>query len=221
MLKRHLFIWSVFVVILGTLLSATDTNAQPLASDSRHMSFDFDWRFHKGDVSDAKNPDFQDKTWRKLQLPHDWSIEGPFDKDIKNGRRCAFLPGGIGWYRKNFTVPQELEGKKISIQFDGIYFQSDVYLNGHHIGFQPYGYVSFAYDLTPYLNYEGDNVLAVRVDHSNSPTSRWYSGSGIYRHVWLIVTDPLHIAHWGTYITTPKITSQMATVNVQTKSKSE
>ena len=102
MLKRHLFIWSVFVVILGTLLSATDTNAQPLASDSRHMSFDFDWRFHKGDVSDAKNPDFQDKTWRKLQLPHDWSIEGPFDKDIKNGRRCAFLPGGIGLVSQEF-----------------------------------------------------------------------------------------------------------------------
>jgi beta-galactosidase len=183
---------------------------------ARKIKFDFDWLFFKGDDPTAAQFKFSDAGWRQLNLPHDWSIEGPFDKDMKNGARMGFLPGGIGWYRKHFTVPAEWKGKKVSIQFDGVYHQSDVYLNGRHLGFRPYGYVSFEYDLSPFLKPGEENVLAVRVDHSNSPSSRWYSGSGIYRHVWLSVTNPLHVAHWGTYVTTPAVSEKVATVRART-----
>jgi beta-galactosidase len=128
----------------------------------------------------------------------------------------GFLQGGIGWYRKTFTVPDDYKNKTVKIQFDGVYHRCDVYVNGKHVGFHPYGYIGFEYNLTPYLNFEGKNTLSVRVNHSNSPSSRWYSGSGIYRHAWLTVTNPIQVATWGTYVTTPRISKAFADVKIET-----
>jgi beta-galactosidase len=185
-------------------------------------NFDFGWRFDKGDLPNAAQPDFDDSAWRKLDLPHDWSIEGPFDPSAPAGGAGANLPTGIGWYRKHFLVPDSLRGQKISITFDGVYMNSDVYLNGHLLGHWPYGYTTFQYDLTPYLNYGVQpNVVAVRVDDSLQPASRWYAGAGIYRNVWLTTTGPLHIATWGVYVTTPKVSPDSSTVWVRTQVKNE
>ena len=181
--------------------------------------FDFDWKFNLGDVEESSVSGYNDVYWEKIQLPHDWSIALPFDSAMTNGRQMGFLPGGISWYRKTFDIPIAYKGKKVYIHFDGVYHQSDVYINGKHLGFYPYGYIDFEYDLTPYLNYGGKNTVAVRVDHSNYPSSRWYSGSGIYRHVWFIVTDPVHIPSHGTYVTTPVITKESADVKIVTTIK--
>ncbi|KAA6299829.1 MAG: Beta-galactosidase BoGH2A, partial [Candidatus Ordinivivax streblomastigis] len=161
-------------------------------------NFDFGWKFYPGDEQDAKNTSFNDASWREIQLPHDFSIEQEL-KDEKRLGANGFFPGGIGWYRKTFILPKGYAGKKAYICFDGVYHRSDVWLNGQHLGFRPYGYVSFEYDLTPFLIPGGNNVLSVRVDHSNASSSRWYSGSGIYRHVNLKAVDPVHVDLWGTY----------------------
>ena len=175
-------------------------------------SFDFGWRFLKGDAPGADQPAFADTTWRKLTLPHDWSIEGPHGENESTAGPGGYLPTGVGWYRKAFTVPEGSRGRKWSVEFDGVYMNSEVWINGHLLGRWPYGYTSFAYDLTPYLNF-GDkpNVLAVRVDNSAQPNSRWYSGSGIYRHTWITMTDSLRVAHWGTYVTTPRVSTDAFT----------
>lgn len=180
--------------------------------------FDFEWRFIKNDITDAEKVGFDDSDWCQTDIPHDWSIEGPFSEENPSGPRGGYLPAGIGWYRKKFKIPTENEGKRVFIKFDGVYMNSDVWLNGHKLGNRPYGYISFSYDLTPYLNYgDQENVLTVRVDNSAQPGSRWYSGSGIYRHVWLIITEQLHVAENGTYITTPAISESEATINIKTK----
>ncbi|MEQ8474273.1 MAG: glycoside hydrolase family 2 TIM barrel-domain containing protein [Marinoscillum sp.] len=183
-------------------------------------NFDFDWKFFLGDSSEAEKPEFDDSNWQKVQLPHDWSIKQPVSKENAGKGWMAgamgYFPGSFGWYRKGFQLPKSDEGKKVVIQFDGVYHQSDVYVNGKHLGFHPYGYTTFEYDLTPYLNYGRENTIAVRVDHSDAPSSRWYSGSGIYRHVWLKVTYPVHVAPWGTYITTSEISSNEAMVRIAT-----
>ncbi len=183
-----------------------------------HESFDLGWRFYRGDANGAGQAGFDDAAWRKLGLPHDWSIEGLYDEKASTGGSGGYLPAGVGWYRKHFIVPESLRGRQISVEFDGVYMNSDVWINGQHLGRWPYGYTSFSYDLTPHLRF-GDqpNVLAVRVDNSPQPGSRWYSGSGIYRHVWITITDPLHIAHWGTYITTPSVSAESATVRIRTR----
>ena len=182
----------------------------------KHDSFDFDWLFHLGDIAGAYQPGFDDREWRKLDVPHDWSIEQQFVNDRKLSAH-GFLPGGIGWYRKHFFVPRRDKDKMLYIQFDGVYHQSDIYINGHHLGFRPNGYVSFEYDLTPYIKFGEENIIAVRADHGELPSSRWYSGSGIYRHVWLKTVDRLHVDLWGTYITTPEITPTSATVQIETR----
>ena len=180
--------------------------------------FDKNWNFHLGDVPGAEQMATPDSGWRKLNLPHDWSIEGKFSKDNPASPEGGALPGGIGWYRKSFSVPFADKNKNIYIDFDGVYQKSDVWINGHHLGFRPNGYISFRYNLTPYLNYGKElNVIAVKVDNSVQPNSRWYSGSGIYRNVWLVTTAKTAIDHWGTYVTTPKITSQMASVNLKVR----
>jgi beta-galactosidase len=185
-------------------------------------SFDRGWRFQRGDAPGAEQPGFDDAAWRRLDLPHDWSIEGPYDEQAATGGAGGYLPTGIGWYRKHFTVPAGLRGRRVTVEFDGVYQHSDVWLNGHHLGFWPYGYTSFAYDLTPFLNYgAGPNVLAVRVDNSAQPNSRWYSGSGIDRHVWVTVTDPLHLAEWGTYVTTPEVSPAWAVVRICTRVRND
>ncbi len=188
----------------------------------RKSRFDFDWRFTRGDVSNGEAADLDDAHWEAIDLPHDWSIEGPFRETDPSGPGEAFLPCGVGWYRKSFTLPESVAGKHVEIEFDGVYMNSDVWINGHHLGKRPYGYISFAYDMTPYLHFGKErNILAVQVDNSLQPNSRWYSGSGIYRHVWLTVVEPLHVDHWGTYVRTPRVSAEAATVEIGTRIKNE
>src|SRR5215213_9994976 len=184
----------------------------------KKVSFHQDWRFHLGDVSSAQDTGFNDSQWRKLNLPHDWSIEGEFSETAPSGTGGGALPGGLGWYRKTFTIPATATAKQIFIEFDGVYRNSEVWINGHYLGKRPYGYSTFEYELTPYLVYGAKpNVIAVKVDNSQQPNSRWYSGSGIYRNVWLTTLDPVHVEHWGTYVTAPEVNEQSASVVIQTK----
>lgn len=187
----------------------------------RKQLFDYDWKFFLGDASEAKANDFNDSGWRKLDLPHDWSIEGKVNaKNLTKGAG-GYFPSGIGWYRKTFQAPDAWKAKKTAVYFEGVYMNSEVFINGKSLGVHPYGYTSFSYDLTPYLNFGKENVIAVRVDNSQQVNSRWYSGSGIYRHVWMITSDPVHVAHWGIDISTPEVSSKKATVLVKTKVKNE
>jgi len=183
---------------------------------------DFDWRFFKGDTPGAEKADFNDGDWRKLDIPHDWSIEGPFGEKEPTGGKGGYVPTGIGWYRKHFRLPDSYKGKQITIEFDGVYENSEVWVNGHYLGKRPFGYISFYYDITPHLNFGGsENVVAVKVHNSHQSNSRWYSGSGIYRHVWLLVTGDIHIAHWGTFVTTPKVSQMSLLVRVKTIVRNE
>ncbi len=162
----------------------------------------------------AMQPGFDDSKWRQVNVPHDWSIEGPFSPD--NGSGNGYAPGGIGWYRKHFKMQMADQGKIVSLELDGVYDNSEVWLNGFRVGGRPNGFLGYTCDLTALLNFGAtENVLAVRVDHSRSADSRWYTGSGIYRNVRLCVTDPLHLAHWGTYVTTPKAEADAAIVRVE------
>ncbi len=200
---------AVFMLCLGVEAAAQGTGRQ-------RLSMDPEWRFTLGDPAGAERPAFDDRAWRRLDLPHDWSIEGTMRRDAPGGGQFAFLPGGIGWYRKAFRMPTDARGLEARLEFDGVYMNSDVWINGVHLGKRPYGYVSFAYDISRHL-VPGVNVVAVRVDNSSQPNSRWYSGSGIYRHVWLALYDSLHVAHWGTYVTTPSADSVRADVVVRTQ----
>lgn len=197
------------------LMLVVNACANADASAPRSANFDEGWKFNLGDSAAYSQPDFNDSSWRSLNLPHDWAIEGDFSKENPSGTGGGALPGGIGWYRKTFTVPGYKEGEKVYIDFDGAYMNTTVYINGHELGTRPYGYASFSYDITPWLK-EGDNVIAVKVDNSDQPNSRWYSGCGIYRHVWLRKLDAIHVAQWGTYVTSSDITPDSATVNIAT-----
>jgi beta-galactosidase len=186
------------------------------------MSFNTDWVFAKVDHHGAEKPSFTDSDWTDVVLPHDWSIEGPFEENQPSGPRGGYAPGGIGWYRKRFVLPMDASNQNVFIQFDGIYMNSDVWINGHHLGNYVYGYTSFEYDLTPYLNKAGEeNILAVRVDNSIQPGSRWYSGSGIYRPVRLVITSPLYVPQWGTFVTTPQVSATHAVVHIRTDVKND
>lgn len=199
-------ILAVFFTVVSLQLAA-----QPVV----RQNFDANWKFHLGDIRNAEAVAFSDDTWRSLDLPHDWSIEGDFKPDNPSGHPGGLLPGGIGWYRKNIAV-DEIHGRKFFITFDGVYKNSTVYLNGHPLGTRPYGYATFEYDLTPFMQ-KGNNVIAVRVDNSRQPDSRWYTGAGIYRHVWLRTTSPIYVGQWETFVTTPKVSRQAATVQVSTE----
>jgi beta-galactosidase len=179
-------------------------------------SFDFGWRFAKDDASGAEQPAFKDADWRALDLPHDWSIEGSVDEHAPSGGPGGYLPAGIGWYRKKFNVPAAHRGKVVTLEFDGVYQNSDVWINGHHLGHRPYGYIPFVYELTDHLNFGGENVVSVRVDNSKQTNCRWYSGSGIYRHTWLHVLNPVHVSQWGTFVSCSRIGADAATVEVRT-----
>ncbi|MBR6980101.1 MAG: DUF4982 domain-containing protein [Prevotella sp.] len=180
------------------------------AGARERVCFDSDWLFCLVDSAQMASVNYNDAKWRKLDLPHDWAIEGDFMPSNPSGAGGGALPGGVGWYRKHFTVEK---ADKYFIEFDGVYMNAAVYINGHLLGKRPYGYSSFEYDLTPFLNWGGDNVMAVRVDNSDQPNSRWYSGCGIYRHVWLTATANLHVAHWGVQVKT-KASGEVA-VNVE------
>jgi len=180
-------------------------------------SFNKDWKFFLGDVKEAFNEDFNDAGWRSLQLPHDWSIELPFDSTSPTGTGGGALRGGIGWYRKTFSLPAASKGKNIFIDFDGVYCNSEVFVNGHSLGLRPNGFISFRYDLTPYVKFGNQsNTIAVKVDNGQQPNSRWYSGSGIYRNVWLTTVGAVYVDHWGTSITTPVVSAGSASVNIKT-----
>jgi beta-galactosidase len=188
--------------------------------------FDFGWKFHRGDMQGAELPEFDDASWKSVDLPHDYSIEdlpgadSPFDASHPDGIDAGFLTNGTAWYRKSFMVPDKLESKEISILFDGVYMNADVWLNGEHLGNHPYGYTAFGYDISDLLRYGEKNVIAIEVKNEGE-NSRWYSGSGIYRHVYIRITEPVHIARWGTGITTPVIHDSEATVIVSNTIENE
>jgi beta-galactosidase len=219
MTKKNIFITGIFIISLFSA-SCVDNTTSGNAPRQKEK-FDFDWRFSKGDFPEASEADFDDSKWQQIDVPHDWSILDTFSKDNPTGRPGGFASGGIGWYRKNFTVTKKDASTKVSIEFGGVYENSEVWINGHFLGKRPFGYISFNYDLSPYLNYDGENILAVRVDNSKQPNARWYTGSGIYRHVWLITTDKLHIARHGVYATTKSITKDAAVVELKTNIENE
>lgn len=176
--------------------------AQSLSARDR-QSFDKGWLFTLADSAGMSKSDYSDRHWRSLNLPHDWAIEGDFSPSNPSGASGGALPGGVGWYRKHFSVNPKEKYDRFTITFDGVYMNSTVYINGHKLGTRPYGYSTFEYDLTPYINKKGDNVIAVKVDNSDQPNSRWYSGCGIYRHVWLTKTmKSAYIPQWGQYVAT-------------------
>jgi beta-galactosidase len=200
---------------LSPSASAAPASAVQISGE-RRINFDADWRFFKGEADGAEQSTFDDLHWTALRLPHDWAIDGPFDPNL-NPHEGALRSFGIGWYRKAFTLPETAKGRQFSIEFDGAMSNSRVWINGHELGHRPYGYISFAYDMTPYLNFGAkENVLSVRLTPEEN-SSRWYAGAGIYRNVWLTVTAPVHVAHWGTFVTTPKITDEKAAVSVKTE----
>ena len=204
------------ILIILFALSATSLSAREV------VNFNKDWKFCLNIEADNNPaaPEFDDSGWRTLDVPHDWAIEGDFDEHNPSGTGGGALPGGIGWYRKTFKVSKKDKGQVFSIEFDGVYMNSSVYINGHLLGTRPYGYISFSYDLTPYINWKGENVIAVKVDNSDQPNSRWYSGCGIYRDVRIVVTHPVHVGQWGTYITT-EITDQYTIANVDVTIENE
>jgi beta-galactosidase len=202
----------------AALLSAADQSSAQSPSNAPRTrdSFDLAWKFQRGDYPGAQEPGFSDAGWRSLDLPHDWSIEGPYSADEK---AQGSLPTGIAWYRKRFRAPAPAAGRTVTLEFDGVYQNSEVWINGHYLGKRPYGYISFCYDLTPHLLAE--NVVAVKVDNSRQPNCRWYSGSGIYRHTWLLSTNQLHVAYWGTFVTFPRVAKDNATVQIKTRVRND
>ncbi|HYF69605.1 MAG TPA: glycoside hydrolase family 2 TIM barrel-domain containing protein [Ohtaekwangia sp.] len=202
-MKRTIFLIAFFTVFYSRINS--------FAQDSRGELFNSGWRFHKGDVKDGEKTSLNDKSWRSVQLPHDWSIEGPFSNEWASG--TGYLPGGIGWYRKSFTIPAAQKNKQLYLYFDGVYKNSEVWINGKYLGKRPNGYASFYYDITPHIKKE-NNVIAVKVDHTDFADSRWYTGSGINRNVYLIATAPVHFKIWGVAFVTPSVTQGEASVVV-------
>ncbi|MEO6285381.1 MAG: glycoside hydrolase family 2 TIM barrel-domain containing protein [Dyadobacter sp.] len=224
-MKRYIFI--IGIIAFGLVTNSFGKDLSKPIVPGRMISFDADWKFKKGKDLDAKGFDFNDANWRKLDVPHDWSIEdltnspsdstiGPFYKGAIGKNATAFTVGGTAWYRKSFVLDKSAFGKNVFIQFDGVYMNADVWINGHHLGNHPSGYTSFSYDLTQFLNpADKPNVIAVRVKNEGD-NSRWYTGSGIYRHVWLSVVSPAHIQNWGVNIISDKVSKQSAEIHVTT-----
>lgn len=202
------------------MLNVSCTFGDP--SPRERQLLNYDWKFHRGDQAGAENRAFDDSAWRKLDLPHDWSIEPDpgsenagsntiFDQRFPNG--SGSLPGGIGWYRKDLDITVQ-EDARYFLEFEGVFMNSDVWINGVHLGRRPYGYIGFEYDLTPHLKARGKNTVAVRVN-VEQPCSRFFTGAGIYRHVWLNITRPVRVAHWGVHVSTPKVTDDSAEVRAE------
>ncbi|MDD4970333.1 MAG: glycoside hydrolase family 2 TIM barrel-domain containing protein [Paludibacter sp.] len=209
-----LLLTSLFII---SSYASEPTPASDVFNGGRGIRFNDNWKFHLGEVTGANNSAFNDAAWRQLSLPHDWSIEFPFNKSSAAGGGGGYLDGGIGWYRKSFALPQYYSGKRITIQFEGVYMNSTVWINGHLLGTRPYGYSTFEYDLTPYINTgTSPNVIAVKADNTQ-PNSRWYSGSGIYRNVWITVTDQVHVAYCGTFVTTSSVSTTAADITATSK----
>ena len=202
-----------FICLVLVLCGLTSIQAR------QRQNFDADWLFVLGDSTQMSQVDYNDGYWRRLNVPHDWAREGDFFVGNPSGAGGGALPGGIGWYRKHFEVKsEEVKREKFFLEFDGVYMNSTVYVNGQKVGFRPYGYSSFEYDITPYIK-QGENVVAVRVDNSDQPNSRWYSGCGIYRHVWLTKTHPIHVKHWGVFVHDGKVEVEEVEYENPTKQK--
>jgi len=204
------------VTLTASFAQGTTSTMVQAYDGARGASFDDGWKFYRGDPSGAQQTSYSDSSWRSLSVPHDWSVELNFNQSSASGAGGGYLDGGVGWYRKTFTLDSSYAGKQILIGFDGVYMNSQVWINGTSLGTRPYGYTTFQYDLTPYVKTDGStNVLAVRVNN-NQPNSRWYSGSGIYRNVWLTTLNPVHVAYNGAYITTPTVNASSGSVSVAT-----
>ncbi len=201
------------VLLLAVQCACTTKNVR------EKINFNSDWKFTLANEDNSQKPEFDDSGWRTVDLPHDWSIEGEFSEKNPATPGGGALPGGTGWYRKTFKVDRQSRDKLYYIEFDGVYRNSEVWINGHFLGKRPYGYSSFRYEISKFLNHTGDNIIAVKVDNSKQPNSRWYSGSGIYRNVWLVITEKIAIDHWGTFITTPQVSDKSALVNIKMKIK--
>jgi hypothetical protein len=201
----------ILPLLIIMLLNVNRVSGQ--STDREVKNFNFEWKFFKGDVSNGQDPGLNDSEWRKLDLPHDWSIEANFDKSYASS--TGYLPGGIGWYRKSFFIPANEINRKVFISFDGIYNNSEVWINGTLLGKRPNGYISFQYDMTPYIKPGKENLIAVRVDHSKFADSRWYTGSGIYRDVKLVFTSPVHIKQWGISAVAKNVTVDKATLDIE------
>jgi len=206
-MKTKIMLTGLLALLLFVPLSAQQ---KPQTSN-----IDSDWSFYLGDTAGAEKPAFNDVSWRKLNLPHDWSIEGEYSQANPTGRGGGYLPAGIGWYRKSLVIPSSESGKRIFITFDGVMSNSQVWVNGQLLGKRPYGYVPFSYDLTGKVTFNKANIIVVRVDNSLQPASRWYAGAGIYRHVRLDCLNPVHLDQWGVFITTPQVSPEKATANIQ------
>jgi len=192
------------------LFSCLSAFSQISFGDSKKINDN--WKFNLQDTPDAQKQAYDDSKWQSVNVPHDWSVKGQLSPTLAS---CTgFLPGGIGWYRKSVTIPQSKTGEKVYLYFEGVYNRSEVFINGHSLGKRPNGYISFAYDATPYVKYGGENTISVRVDHSQSADSRWYTGSGIYRDVWLVYSNPVHIAQWGVYAY-PEVKKGTGILNVE------
>ena len=201
----------ILLLILVNIVLLADAQVRSV------IDFNNGWKFFLGNDSNAVSINYNDAKWRMLNLPHDWSIEGSFSETHPATNQGGSLPGGVGWYRKTFTLPATAKNKNVFIEFDGIYQNSEVWINGQYLGKRPNGYISFQYDLTAYIKSSQKNVIVVKVDNSQQPNSRWYTGSGIYRNVRLVTTNKIAIAHWGSFITTPKVNQNEALINVQTE----
>lgn len=211
-------IYRVLIFAFFILTSAVKAQQGRTVSD-----FNKSWKFFQGDIQGtaAIAKTYDDKQWRLLDLPHDWGIEGEFGKANPAGAGGGALPGGMGWYRKIFSVPASSRGKYTAIDFDGVYRNSEVWINGHYLGKRPNGYIAFRYDLSPFLLFGKENVIAVKVDNSKQPNARWYTGSGIYREVKLVTLNPAHIAQWGVFVTTPEANETLAKVKIEVKLNDE
>jgi len=205
------------LLIFAALLLVTAIQAKP--QFGRDILFNDNWRFKLSDVKDGALASLDDSRWRQLNLPHDWSVEGVYSPDKASA--TGYLPGGVGWYRKTFSVSASEKGNKVYIYFEGMYNHSEVFINGNSVGKRPNGYISFMYDLTPYIKFGQENLVSVRVDHSQDADSRWYTGSGIYRNTYLVYASPVHLDLWGVYLKATSVTNKKADVSVETTINNE
>lgn len=208
---KHTIIF--FLVFLLLSCSTKESKFEKDLPFERKISINKAWRFHLGELSDTGNYIFDDASWRVVDLPHDWAIEGPFSAEFASG--TGYLPGGIGWYQKRLMIPDYKEGKRYSLMFDGVYQKAETWVNGNYLGIRPYGYSSFYYDITKYIRPDSANVITVKLDHSIVSDSRWYTGNGIYRNVWLITTNSIFVDTWGTFVSTPEVSADSAMVLVE------
>lgn len=202
---------TLFTLLVATFLTFSSLSGQ--VSFGEPQKINEGWKFQKGDIKEASAPGFDDSRWRTVDLPHDWSAEGPYSPTLASA--TGYLPGGIAWYRKKLEIPEEKKGEKVFVYFEGIYRNGEFFVNGTSLGMRPNGYMPVLHDVTAYVKPGETNTLAVRVDHSESADSRWYTGSGIYRDVWLVYAHPIHIAPWGVYATSRSLSDKQSALTVK------